>query len=296
MATWDPPDGDMVRLQAFNRAVNGIVLGIAKVRDVVSTATTSAAKNTFFRESAAAKLATKGLGRWEPFPYTEITYEQVDKWVEKYGHETRISLEDILMHTIPVHERAAIMLAHGVNFKIEAEIWSQLAFGGAAATASPTHGIRTLAVAANYEWDAGSNGSTSRRPFEDILLAVDQIVSNDNQQYEPDFGLISPYDMARLQANDTIMGNLARMGNSSMDVKGRLNLVNGMELIRSNTVTDDYALVGQKKVCATWVSPQGIQTVYKDDPGLGRVYRSFEFGVLQVTDPASLALISNTQK
>jgi hypothetical protein len=289
---WEPPDTDTTRLQAFSRAVNNIVLGQAIVRDVVATSTTSAAKNTFYRESAAAILATKGLGRWEPFPYSEITYEEVSKWVDKYGHETRISLEDILMHNIPVHERAATILAHGVNMKIEAEIWSQLAFGGVAPTASPTHGIRTLAT--GFPWDSAAY--VSRRPFEDILLAVDQIVSNNNQVYDPNFALINPYDFAVLQSNDTIMGNLARMGDNSLNTSGKLQLVNGMELLRSNTVTDDYGLVGQKKVCATWVAPQGIQTVYKDDPGLGRIYRSFEFGVLQVTDPASLCLISNTQK
>lgn len=289
---WESPDTDTTRLQAFSRAVNNIVLGQAVVRTVVSTSQTSAAKNTFYRESSAAVNATKGLGRWEPFPYNEITYEEVSKWVEKYGHETRISLEDILMHNIPVHERAATILAHGVNMKIEAEIWSQLAFGGAAATASPTHGIRTLA--STWPWD--SDTYASRRPFEDILLAIDQIVSNNNQVYDPNFALVGPYDMAKLQSNDTIMGNLARMGTNSLDTTGRLQLVTGMEILRSNTVTDDYALVGQKKVCATWVSPQGIQTVYKDDPGIGRIYRSFEFGVLQVTDPASLCLISNTQK
>jgi hypothetical protein len=293
MVEWNSADQDMIRLQQFSRAVHNIMLKISPVRQVVSESTTSAAKNTFYRESAAEKLATKGLGRWEPFPYQEITYEEVSKWVEKYGHETRISLEDILMHTIPVHERAAEVLAHGVRLKIEREIWSQLAFGGASATASPTHGIRTYAIPAGYEWD--SLTLASQRPFSDILLAVDQIVSNDNQVYDPDFALISPYDWAKLMSNDTIMGNLAKMGTNTLGT-GMVQLVSGMDMIRSNTVTDDYALVGQKKVCATWVSPQGLQTVYKDDPGLGRIYRSFEFGVLQVTDPASLCLISNTQK
>jgi hypothetical protein len=294
MVYTDTSDQDMIRLQAFSRAVHNIVLAEGKIRDLVSSSTSSAAKNTFYRESNKELLATKGLGRWEPFPYNEITYEENSKWVDKYGHETRISLEDILMHNIPVHERAAQLLAHGVSLKIEREIWSQLAFGGAAATATPTHGIRTLANAAGYEWD--SSTVASRRPFEDILLAIDQIVSNDNQVYDPNFAAVGPYDMARLQANDTIMGNLARMGDNSLNTSGILRLVNGMDIIRSNTVTDDYALVGQKKVCATWVSPQGIQTIYKDEPGMGRIYRSFEFGVLEVTDPAALCLISNTQK
>ena len=294
MATWDSSDGDIIRLEEFNTLVHNVQLRVSIMKKIVSQSSTGAAKVTYYQETARDINATRPLGRWEPFPSQEIQYTELNAYIEKYGHEARCSLEDLLMHNVPIHERMAIRLGHGVALGVDQRIWSMLAFGGASATASPTHGIRTIAAGSLNPagtWDAVV--LASRRPFEDLNLAIDQITSNDNQAYDPDTALINPYDWAQLMNNDTILANAARRGATGT---GEIELVTGLTLMRSNVVTDDYALVCQKKVCATWVSPQGQQVAYKDEPGQGRVYRAWEFGQCIVTDPASICLVSNTQK
>ena len=287
MATWEGQDQDTIRLQDFQLAVHNVQARASIMKTVVGQSTVGAAKVSFFQETAANRNATRPLGRWEPFPNQDIQYSQIDAYIDKFGHEGRISLEDILMHNVPVHERMAMRLGHGVAIAVDQRIWGQLSENQSAVN------IRTIAAGATSpggRWDDST--IAARRPFEDLLKAVDAIVSNDNQAYDPDTALISPYDWTFLLTNDTIMANSARRTTTGT---GELELTTGLTLKRSNVVTDDFALVCQKIVCATWVSPQGMQVLSKDEPGHGRIYRAFEFGQLAVHDPSAVCLITNTQ-
>jgi hypothetical protein len=76
---------------------------------------------------------------------------------------------------------------------------------------------------------------------------------------------------------------------------GRVGRLLGLNIIVSNSVTADYALVIVGKEAATWkeAAPLKVETI--TDPGVKYTIRAWEVGVCQLTNPNAVCLISNTQ-
>ena len=106
---------------------------------------------------------------------------------------------------------------------------------------------------------------------------------------------ISPYD------KQSIMTYLADKGAqwpsiaTGIATNGNIGKMGGIPLIESNSVTASYALVVKPKICATFKQLVPLQSTTKDDPFRSVMIRVVEEGVVELTDPLAVCLISNTQ-
>jgi hypothetical protein len=75
---------------------------------------------------------------------------------------------------------------------------------------------------------------------------------------------------------------------------GRVGRILGLNVIVSNVVTADYAMVGIAQECGTWRAASPLTTATIEDKGVSYTIRAWEIGVTQLTNPKAICLISNT--
>lgn len=272
--------------------VDGVVKGFAersyKFKQAVMISSTSAWKNTFYRENATplsspAGNSIKAIPRGAAYPQAVVQWEKVNSYLEKYGLEDSIFWEDILTDDVDVQARTMFRIAEGVTKAVDDEIWNALTENRTAVN------IQSVAIAAGYCWDGASAAII------DNLMQAKQKIAEYNYDSAGLMVFISPKD------HRSIMNYLAEKGAQFPKVaeevatNGVIGNLLGMTLVVSNSVTASYALVVKPKICATWKQAVPLTTTTIEDPYKSVKIRAVEIGVTQVTDPKAVVLISNTQ-
>ena len=149
--------------------------------------------------------------------------------------------------------------------------------------------VNIQTVATSAAWDNSTRAN--RIPHEDIAEAASKLTE---QNYQADFIAMSPKDFLYVISNDYVMDSFDASGPDIMK-NGKMGRLLGLDVVTSNSVTADYALVGQKKICGTYRVADPLKTFTEVVPGIKHVIRTWEIGTAFVTDPKALCLVTNTQ-
>ena len=76
---------------------------------------------------------------------------------------------------------------------------------------------------------------------------------------------------------------------------GKMGMVAGCTIIKSNSVPADEALVILGQVASTWKTASTLKTETITDPMIKFTIRGSEIGITQVTNPKAISRITNTQ-
>jgi len=70
----------------------------------------------------------------------------------------------------------------------------------------------------------------------------------------------------------------------------------GLNILVSNSVSADEALVLEGRVAATYREAEAMKTLVKKEEGIKYTLRAWEIGVPFVTDPSAIVKIDNTNE
>lgn len=287
-------EADM-RAENIEKVVKGFALQEYRFKELVMIQSSSAWQETYFQEDSTELTggtgsAVKGVPRLANFPYAEANWTEKSSFLVKHGLEGVISYEDARTNNISVIARTLLRIARAVTASVDSEIYNVLTeIDG---TASPVL-INKVAITAGNEWD--SDTVANRDPIQDILNAKKEIAIDN---YDPDrngYLLLNPKDYANLLGNANVR-NAGQFYTDAVTSNGRVGKIVGLNIIVSNNVSNDKAVVVVAKECATWKqnAPLTVKTI--EEPGIKWTIRAWEIGVTQLINPECVCLISNTQK
>lgn len=280
-----------LRAENISKIVIGFALQEYRFKQLLTENNSSAWKETYFQETAAdltagASRNVKGISRLANFPYGEVTWQEKSSNMLKFGMEGVISWEDAKTNDFDVMARTLLRIARAITKSVDSYIWDVLTESRSASL------INSVTITAGNEWDSAT--LANRDPIQDILNAKKEIATDN---YNPDsngFLCLSPKDYANLLGNANVR-NAGQFYTSDVTKNGRVGKILGLNIIVSNSVTADYALVCVAKECGTWKSASPLKTETILDAGIKWTIRSWEIGCAQLTNPQACCLIINTQ-
>lgn len=280
-----------LRAENVERVVKGFALQEYKFKQVVMIQSSSAWTESYFQEtstelSGGTGSAVKGVPRLANFPYGEATWTEQSSRLEKYGMEGVISWEDAMTNSVDVIARTLLRISRAVAKAVDDEIWDVLSESQSAST------INSVSIAAGDEWDSAT--VANRDPIQDILNAIKEITTDNYDPYSNGFIALSPTDYANILGNANVV-NSGQFYTADVTKNGRVGKLLGLDVIVSNSVTADYAMVGVKQECATWKQAAPLTVRRIVDDGIKYTIRAWEIGVTQLTNPEAICLIDNTQ-
>ena len=281
-----------LRAENVEKIVTGFALQEYRFKQICMISKSSAWQESYYQETAAdltggTGSAVKGVPRLANFPYGEVSWTKQSSYLTKYGMEGVISWEDAMTNNIDVIARTLLRIGRAVAKAVDDEIWDVISESQSASN------INSVAITAGDEWDSAT--IANRDPIQDILNGKKKIAESN---YDPDNGsgflLLSPKDYANLLGNANIR-NAGQFYTDAVTKNGRVGQILGLQIIVSNSVTADFALVVIAKEAATWkeANPLTVRTI--NDPGVKYTIRAWEIGVTQLVNPKAVTLISNTQ-
>lgn len=282
-----------LRAERISKIVTGFALQKYKFKQLCMIESSSSWQETYFQESkteltGSTGSSIKGVPRGAQFPNAEVIWTRKTKRQEKYALEGVIYWEDETTNSISVITRTLLRISRGVAKAVDDEIWEVISEGQTPSL------INSLDIAAGAEWD--SDSVSARNPIQNILDAIKEI---EVDNYEPHGGngflVVSPKDFANLVGNPNIR-NAGQFFTDSATRNGVVGRLAGLTVIKSNSVTADYAMVIVAKTAATWKAAKPLSVVTITDPGIKKTIRAWEVGVTQLTNPEAVCLITNTQK
>ena len=280
--------GDLnLRAENVSRIVTGFALQSYRMKQLCLIQKSSSWKETYWIETAADLSASgtgnsvKGTPRFAEFNAGEVTWNKTTKRHEKYTMEGVISWEDETTNEIDVISRTLLRIARAISKAVDDEIYSQIS----------TLAGNTVTITAGDEWDSAT--IANRDPIQDILNAMKEIEEANYDPHKNGFLLLNPKDFANLMGNANVR-NAGQFFTSDVTKNGMVGRILGLTIIKSNSVTADEAMVVVAKEACTWKEAKALNTIVINDPGIKKTIRSWEVGVIQVTNPNAMCKIANT--
>lgn len=280
-----------LRAEHISKIVTGFATQKYKMKQLVMVESSSSWQESYYKESkteltGGTGSSIEGVPRLATFPHAEVIVTKVTGYMKKFAIEGEISYEDELTNNISMITRTLFRLARGVAKAVDDEIWDVLTENRSPST------INSVTITAGYEWDSAT--VSNQQPIYDILAAK-QAIEEDNYEFDGNgYLVLSPKDAKNLMNNANVR-NAGTFYTDSVTSNGVIGKICGLTVIRSNSVTADYALVCVAKECATWKSAAALTTVSTKDAGIKTTIRSWEIGMCQLTNPEAVCLIINTQ-
>lgn len=276
-----------LRAEHVARAVTGFALQEYKFKQLCMIQKSSSWKETYFKETAAdltggTGSAVKGIPRLAAFPYGEVSWTESSSRLLKHGMEGVISWEDAATNDIDVVARTLLRIARAVTKSVDDTIY-------AAITGSAEN---TVACAVGSEWDSAT--ISNRDPIQNILDCIEEIAKDNYDPYKNGHLLLSPTDFAHLMGNSNVR-NAGQFWTSDVTKNGRVGKILGLNIIVSNSVTADEAIVIIAKEAVTWKEAKALTTITQYEPGKHYLIRSWEVGAVQVTNGQAICKLTNTQ-
>lgn len=276
-----------VQGENISRAIKGFALKKFKLRQVLNINSSDKWTETYYRETAAELTAggetwnIKGVARGAAFPHVDPSWTKVQGVHIKFAAETNVFLEDKLLDAIDVQKRSIIRVARAVSNSSDAYIYTTL---------SGATGIGTAAAAAT--WDA--TAESTRDPIGDILAGIQNLDESNYDALENGFLLLSPKDHRNLIRNSKVINNPS-FKTADVVSNGRVGQIAGLTIIKTTSVTADEAMIIVGQQAATWKSAVSMRSAVVPEFGVKDVLKTYEIGHVQVTDPAAIYVITNTQ-
>ena len=280
-----------LRAENVSKVVTGFALQAYRIKELCLVQTSSAWKETYFKETAADLTASgtrnvEGVSRLANFPYAEVTWTEASSRLKKFAVEGVISWEDATTNDVDVIARSLLRLGRAIAKAVDTEIWDIITESRTPLT------INSVTIAAGDEWDSAT--VANRDPIQDILNAIKEIATDNYDPYVNGHLLLSPKDFANLMGNANVR-NAGQFYTSDVTRTGKVGTLLGLSIIVSNSVTADYAAVVIAKEACTWkeAKPLTVETI--EDPGIKYTIRAWSVGCAQLKNPEAVCLILNTQ-
>jgi len=276
-----------LRKDNVERAVKGFALQEFKMKQVLLQTSSNSWTETFYRETAAELTATgegisiQGVSRGAQFPNVDPSWTKFTGSNIKFAAEGKLSMEDNLTDEIDVKARTMLRVARSIANQVDSYIYSEL---------STASGINTAAAVAT--WDSAT--VADRDPIRDILTGIQFMAVDNYDALQNGFLLLSPLDYTNLLMNSKVINNPS-FKTADVVSNGVVGQIAGLNIIVSNVVTADEALLVIGQRAATWKSAKPLSSTVIENEGIDFVIRSWEIGQVQVTDPEAIHKITNTQ-
>jgi len=271
----------------ISRAVKGFGLKKFKLRQVLQIDSSNKWTETYYRETAAELTAggetwdIQGVARGAAFPHVDPSWTKVQGVQVKFAAEATVFLEDKLLDAIDVQKRSIIRVARSIANSTDAYIYTTL---------SGASGIGTGAAGAT--WDSAT--VADRDPIADILAGIQNLDESNYDALENGFLLLSPKDHKNLIRNSKVINNPS-FKTADVVSNGRVGQICGLTIIKTTSVTADQAMIIVGQIAATWKSAVPMRSNVEEVFGVKDIIASYEIGHVQVTDPAAIYVITNTQ-
>lgn len=283
-----------VRKQNWTLDIKGFVKKRYVMKSLVSNIPGSAWTESFYQKTATSLTGGEGstiagISRGGDFPFVEKGVTLKNAVIQQHGGETVIYWQDILTSNLRIEAESISDVSDAVVFSTDNTIYN-----GLSENDTPTT-INTVAITAGYEWDSAT--IANRDPGFDILRGVQEIQTDRYPILASGKGFI-----AMNEATFTYFMNNPKVLNHPTFKMGTGPTQNGLvasfmklDVYVTPVVTNDKVLIGMKQVSGNWitVSPLAVDVIY--DPQKKYTIRASEVGVLQLTDPQSLCLLTNVR-
>jgi len=276
-----------VQGENISRAVKGFGLKTFKLRQVLAISASNKLTETYYRETAAEltpggeTFSIQGVARGAAFPHVDPSWTKVQGRHIKFAAETSIFIEDKLLDAIDVQQRAIIRVARSVQNQSDSYIYTTL---------SGASGIGTAASA--DAWDSVT--VANRDPIGDILAGIQNLDESNYDALENGFLLLSPKDYKNLMRNSKVINNPS-FKTADVVSNGRVGQIAGLTIIKTTSVTADQAMIIVGQRAATLKSAIAMRSNVKEIFGVKDELSTYEMMHVQVTDPAAIYVITNTQ-
>ena len=278
-----------VRGENISRAVKGFGLKIFKLRQVLTINSSNRLTETYYRETATEltpageTFSIQGVARGAAFPHVDPSWTKVQGRHIKFAAETSIFVEDKLLDAIDVQKRAIIRVSRAVQNQTDSYIYTTL---------SGASGIGTAAAAAT--WDAAAE--STRDPIGDILAGIQDLDESNYDALSNGFLLVSPKDYRNLMRNSKVINNPS-FKTADVVSNGRVGQIAGLTIIKTTSVTADQAMIIVGQRAATLKSAISMRSNVDSQQfwGIKDLLSTYEMMHVQVTDPAAIYVITNTQ-
>ncbi len=276
-----------VQGENISRAVKGFALKKFKLRQVLTINSSNKFTETYYRETAAELTVAgetwsiQGVARGAAFPHVDPSWTKVQGVQVKFAAEASIFIEDKLLDVIDVQKRSIIRVARAVINSTDSYIYTTL---------SGASGIGTAAASAT--WD--STTVADRDPIADILAGIQNLDESNYDALENGFLCLSPKDYRNLIRNSKVINNPS-FKTADVVSNGVVGQIAGLKIIKTTSVTADEALIVVGQQAATWKSAVSMRSNVEQIFGVKDILSTYEIGHVQVTDPAAIYKITNTQ-
>lgn len=265
-----------------NKIVTGFALQEFIMKPLLRNVSSSKWQERYFQETSTDLTATspsviKGINRLSTFPFLETSWTQKNSYHKKHGAEDVISWEDAISNDVPVMERTLLRIARAIAKSVDDMCYTAIVD----VTNSPNSGAATIGWA-----------SASANPVKDVNEAIRSIQA---QNYSTGNAvlLINPTTFADLK-NYLVHTKGSSIPNFSSNVvqNGKVMEFMGLSVLVSNTVETSGAVVMVPQEAGNYLQLQAQTTETIPDPGIKYTIRSWEIGLVQITNPKAISFIS----
>lgn len=278
-----------LRYEHIDRAVKAVAALDYKLKTLCTVDSSSAWTETYYRETnndetdGGTGSPIKGVPQYAPFPFFDVTETKVQSVIGKYAGESIISLEAEQTATIPMLQRKIYRLTQKITYQVDSSIESVM---------SDSAG-NTFAITAGNEWDSAT--VANRDPIYDILKAINYLrVDGIDALNGNGYLVVNGTDYTNIISNSKVLNHPTFQSVSAVQ-NGVVNMLCGLKVMVSETVTADQAYVVVSKLALTWKQATPLTTRTIEDPGKSTTIRAWERGVCQIPVPNAVCKITNTR-
>lgn len=282
------------RKQTWKAEIEGFAPKRYVMRTLVDVTTGSAWNNSFYQKTATSLTGGAGntvgaIPRGADFPFVERGVTLKNAIITQHGAEGRIYWQDILTSNIAIEKETTSDVTDAIVFNIDTKIYNGLSENDTPST------INTVAIAAGYEWDSAT--IANRDPIQNLLDAIATILTDRYPIISSGqgFAAMNESTYALLMGNSKVLNHPTFKLADGIITNGRLAQLVGLNIHVTPVVTNDKVLVGMAGKCATWVVTQPLRVDVIEEPQKYYTIRASEIGVLQLTNPEALCLITNVR-
>lgn len=282
-----------LRAEFIDGAVKGFADRMYKFKQALTIDSTSAWKNTFFREnpevlSSAGGLSIKVPRGGQP-AQGSVEWEKVSAYIEKFFYEDVIMWEDILTDEISVQSRTLFRVAEKITKDVDDTIWGVLSENASATADFTASAVQAVTIGATKHW-SGSSAAI----IDDIHNAL-ALIASSNYDTSSAMMYVNPRDRRSIMRWLSDKGAQFPAVGNAIASNGFVGKIAGVSMIVSNSVTASHAIILVPRICATWKTAVAFRTQTIEDPFVSIKVRAVEEGVTQLTDPNAVVVISNTR-
>jgi len=279
-----------LRYENIDRAVKAVAALDYKLKTLCTIDTSSAWTESYFRETNSDETdgltgsPIKGVPQYAPFPFFDVTETKVQSVIQKYAGESIISIEAEQTATIPMLQRKIYRLTQKITYQVDKAIEAVLS--GSAGN--------TFAITAGSEWDSAT--VANRDPIYDILYGVNMLRADGIDALNGNgYLVVNGTDYTNIISNSKVLNHPTFQSVSAV-TNGVVNVLCGLKIMISETVTADQAYIVVAKQALTWKEATPLTTRTIEDPGKSTTIRAWERGVCQIPVPNAVCKITNTRK